>query len=104
MKLDLSYFQIIIFLSGSAIGVLIGWLLVKYRLMPLLMKNKDAGESLSEALNNRTEENRDLKSKLQQAQDEVKQISSRIGELHPKLEVGVVDGGQPNYEYIISVE
>ncbi len=37
-------------------------------------------------------------------QAEAVQISGRIGELYPELEVGVVDGGQPNYEYIISVE
>jgi len=35
---------------------------------------------------------------------EVKQISSKIREEYPGLEVGVVNGGQPNYEYIISVE
>ena len=35
---------------------------------------------------------------------DTKQISSQISELYPKLECGVVDGGQPNYEYIVSVE
>jgi len=35
---------------------------------------------------------------------EAKQIGDRICKQHPKLEVGVVCGGQPNYEYIISVE
>jgi DAK2 domain fusion protein YloV len=35
---------------------------------------------------------------------EAEKIGSRIGELYPVLEIGVVDGGQPYYEYIISVE
>jgi DAK2 domain fusion protein YloV len=33
-----------------------------------------------------------------------RKISSRIVKLYPGLEVGVVNGGQPYYEYIISVE
>jgi len=38
--------------------------------------------------------------------DEVEagQIGSMICDRYPELEVGVVDGGQPNYDYIISVE
>ena len=35
---------------------------------------------------------------------EAKKICSRIGDLYPGLEIGVVNGGQPNYEYIFSVE
>ena len=33
-----------------------------------------------------------------------KQIFGKICRLYPGLESGIVDGGQPNYEYIISVE
>jgi dihydroxyacetone kinase-like predicted kinase len=35
---------------------------------------------------------------------EAKQISAKIRERYPELEVGVVKSGQPNYHYIISVE
>ncbi len=35
---------------------------------------------------------------------EAKNLSSRISDLYPRLEVGLVNGGQPNYIYIISVE
>ncbi len=35
---------------------------------------------------------------------EAEKIGSRIGELYPGLEIGIVDGGQPHYEYIISVD
>jgi dihydroxyacetone kinase-like predicted kinase len=31
-------------------------------------------------------------------------IAGRISESYPALEIGVVDGGQPHYEYIISVD
>jgi DAK2 domain fusion protein YloV len=37
-------------------------------------------------------------------QIEAGQISNKISERYPGLEIGVVDGGQPNYCYIISVE
>ncbi|NQT04672.1 MAG: DAK2 domain-containing protein [Dehalococcoidia bacterium] len=37
-------------------------------------------------------------------QIEAEQISNKISERYPRLEIGVVDGGQPNYCYIISVE
>ena len=35
---------------------------------------------------------------------QARKINDRIGEFYPGLEIGVVDGSQPNYEYIISVE
>jgi dihydroxyacetone kinase-like predicted kinase len=35
---------------------------------------------------------------------ETQQIFDSISKLYPGLESGMVDGGQPNYEYIISVE
>lgn len=81
MNIDLSYYHIIIFLAGLALGVLIGWLLVKYRLMPLLLKNKADGDALSEALDNRTEENRDLKLKLQQSRDDVQRLNTQLLEV-----------------------
>ncbi len=37
-------------------------------------------------------------------QTEAEQISARIGERYPEFEVGVVKSGQPNYQYIVSVE
>jgi len=36
--------------------------------------------------------------------DHVNDISKIIGSRYPGLEVGIVDGGQPHYEYIISVD
>ena len=36
--------------------------------------------------------------------DHVNDISNIIGSRYPDLEVGIVDGGQPHYEYIISVD
>jgi DAK2 domain fusion protein YloV len=36
--------------------------------------------------------------------DHVNDISKKIGSRYPGLEVGIVDGGQPHYEYIISVD
>jgi DAK2 domain fusion protein YloV len=36
--------------------------------------------------------------------DQVRDISKIIGNRYPGLEVGVVDGGQPHYEYIVSVD
>jgi DAK2 domain fusion protein YloV len=35
---------------------------------------------------------------------EAEELGRQIRERHPDLEVGVVDGGQPNYQYLISVE
>ncbi len=36
--------------------------------------------------------------------DQAQEISRMIADLYPGLEIGVVDGGQPHYEYIISVD
>jgi dihydroxyacetone kinase-like predicted kinase len=36
--------------------------------------------------------------------DLAQDISKIIGDKYPELEIGVVDGGQPHYEYIISVD
>ena len=36
--------------------------------------------------------------------DQVQDIGKIIGDRYPGLEIGVVDGGQPHYEYIISVD
>ncbi len=38
------------------------------------------------------------------SENEAKQIGTRICERYPELDVGVMKGGQPNYDYIISVE
>jgi dihydroxyacetone kinase-like predicted kinase len=37
-------------------------------------------------------------------ESEAGQISTKIGRLYPGLKIGVVNGGQPNYLYIISIE
>ncbi len=36
--------------------------------------------------------------------DEVEQVSAAISEQHPQLQVEVVRGGQPHYNYIVSIE
>ena len=36
--------------------------------------------------------------------DEAEKLSAGIRELHPHLQIEVVDGGQPHYDYIISIE
>jgi len=36
--------------------------------------------------------------------DEAEQVSATIRELHPHLQVEVVQGGQPHYHYIMSIE
>ena len=36
--------------------------------------------------------------------DQAQDISKMIGDRYSRLEIGVVDGGQPHYEYIISVD
>ncbi|MFH1383205.1 MAG: DAK2 domain-containing protein [Chloroflexota bacterium] len=38
------------------------------------------------------------------AEAEAEQVAERIRQRYPSLEVGLVDGGQPHYSYIISVE
>jgi hypothetical protein len=38
------------------------------------------------------------------SEKEAKRISDSISERYPKLEVGIVKSGQPNYHYIISIE
>ena len=38
------------------------------------------------------------------APDEAERIGASITEKHPQLQVEVVKGGQPHYDYIISVE
>jgi dihydroxyacetone kinase-like predicted kinase len=45
-----------------------------------------------------------LYSGIDAEETETDQLFSKICELYPGLESGVVDGGQPNYAYIISVE
>ena len=38
------------------------------------------------------------------AEVEAQQVGARIRQQHPSLEVEVVNGGQPHYNYIVSVE
>jgi DNA recombination protein RmuC len=68
----------LILTAGTLMGLLLGWLLAKFRLTPSLVKSKAEAETHMETLHNKKEEIEDLKTRAAVFQVEIKSLTSQL--------------------------
>ncbi len=64
--------------AGTFLGLLLGWLLAKYRLTPSLVKSKAEGDAHLETLQNKMIEIEDFRARVATAQTEIKSLTSQL--------------------------
>jgi DNA recombination protein RmuC len=64
--------------AGFLVGLLLGWLLVKYRLTPSLVKSKTEAEARLETLQNKEEEIEEFKTREATFQTEIKSLTNQL--------------------------
>jgi len=79
MSVNLSVLEASLALAaGSLLGLLLGWLLAKYRLTPSLVKNKTEIEAHLETLQNKKEEIEDYRTRTAAFQAEIKSLTNQL--------------------------
>lgn len=75
------YEQTIFLVLGAILGVLVGWLLTRYRLMPSLIKGNAEIENQAETLQQKDEEIASLNTQLSSLQTDLKSINTQLLEV-----------------------
>lgn len=79
MSMNLSLVEASLCLAaGSLMGLLLGWLLAKYRLTPSLVKSITEAEALLESLQNKKEEIQEIKTRVAAFQTEIKSLTTQL--------------------------